>query len=384
MLGALVGFDTVSAHPNRDLIQFIAAYLEALGITARVTLNGDGTKADLLASVGPGRRGGVVLSGHTDVVPAADQAWASDPFTLSERDGRLYGRGSADMKGFIACVLAALPGFLERDLERPIHLAFSYDEEVGCLNAPDLIRRLSETVPAPLAAIIGEPTGMKLVNAHKGLTGFTTTITGRPHHSSAPGSGVNAIEAAARAVTFLSGLASEMADPEGRWPRDTAFAPPHGTLNVGIIEGGAAVNIVAGVCRFHWDCRSVTGDDAASVAARLEEFAETELLPAMREVAAEAHIRTEPFCAVPPLLAQDGSPAEALVRELSGQNRAGTTSFATEAGLFVEAEIPAVICGPGDPARAHQADEYITRDELSACGAFLEKLANWAARVRTD
>ncbi len=374
LLADLVGFETVSSNPNRDLIQFIADYLQGLGVEARVTYDEAGAKADLSATLGPMRAGGVVLSGHTDVVPATGQDWSTPPFTLTERDGRLHGRGSADMKGFIACVLAQVPDFLARGLKRPIHLAFSYDEEVGCLNAPDLIRRLVHDVPAPLAAIIGEPTAMKLVNAHKGLYGFTTTITGRPVHSSNPALGVNAIQAAARCVTFLGDLGAELA---GRRTAE-GFDPPHTTINLGEIAGGTAVNIVAEHCRFVWDCRIVAAAEADEVSTRFQAFSDG-LAAEMRRVAPEAGIETENFCAAPPLLPAEASPAEALVRGLTGQNRAGTTSMVTEAGLFALAEIPAAIIGPGDPARAHRAGEYITPAELAECTAFLAKLGDWAA-----
>ncbi len=295
LLADLVGFDTVSAKPNRELIDYIADYLKSHGTRAVVTPDETGTKADLTATIGPMAGGGVVLSGHTDVVPAEGQNWRTDPFTLTEDGGKFYGRGSADMKGFIACVLAQVLDFLARNLKRPIHLAFSYDKKIGCLNAPALIERLKHQVPLPQAAIIGEPTSMRMVNAHKGLWGFITTVTGRAAHSSNPAKGVSAITAAARCVTFLDGLAAELATSETA----PEFDPPHATINAGEISGGTAVNIVPGACRFVWDCRIVAAAEAEEVTKRFHAFCQ-DLCTEMRGKASEAGIETKNFCTVPP------------------------------------------------------------------------------------
>ncbi|MAF49679.1 MAG: acetylornithine deacetylase [Rhodospirillaceae bacterium] len=375
MLRRLVAFDTVSAHSNIALIEHAAEYLAGHGIAAETRRSPDGAKADLIASIGPPEPGGVVLSGHTDVVPVEGQDWQTDPFTLTERDGRLYGRGAADMKGFIAVALALVPEFIAARPRRPLHLVLSYDEEVGCLGAPGLIARLQSDFPAAQAAIIGEPTSMKLANAHKGISAFETRITGKPAHSSNPDAGVNAINTAAELIRFLETL---MADFKARGG-DARFTPPHATLSVGTIDGGNAVNIIAENCTLGWECRSVTGDETDEILSRVEHYCAETLLPVMRGRWAEAAIETRRLANVPPLRSGTGNAAEELVRRLTGQNQAGVISFAAEAGLFQEAGIDAVICGPGSIDQAHQANEYIEIAQLDACAAFLRKLAQWAA-----
>jgi acetylornithine deacetylase len=371
----LVAFDTTSSKSNLELIRFVADVLGGQGIQPHLIPDADGTKASLLATIGPDAPGGVVLSGHTDVVPVADQAWTDDPFTVVERDGRLYGRGTADMKSFIAAALAMVPEFRERALKVPIHLALSYDEEVGCLSAPALLERIAQVLPKPALAIIGEPSEMKVANAHRGITTFVTTVTGRPGHASAPDAGVNAIACAAECITHLGRVARELAADSGL---GDAPVPEHTTLNVGRIEGGSAVNIIAAHCRFVWECRAAPGVEAAEVHSMLESFAEAELLPRMRKVAPEAAIATEQTVAVPALVPENGSPAETLALALTGQNRCGSVPFASEAGMFQGAGIPAVVCGPGSPAQAHQPDEYVTLDQVDACITFMRRLADWA------
>ena len=385
MLGRLVAFDTTSHLSNLELIEFVAGYLAGHGVVATLVHSDDRTKANLIATVGPAKPGGVVLSGHTDVVPVKGQAWDTDPFTVVRRDARLYGRGTADMKGFIACALAAVPGFLARPLTVPIHLAFSYDEEVGCLGARPLLERLVAEKPPPLLAIIGEPSAMKVANAHRGVTKFATTVTGRPGHSSDPAKGVNAIEYAALAIAFLGRLAADMracAAPEGAGD----FDPAYSTINVGTIDGGQAVNIIAGACRFTWDCRAMPGTDGAEAKRRLDAYAAEELLPRMRaagagaEVGADVGIVTGETGSVPPLVPEPGSPAEALLLALTGQNACTTTPFGSEAGLFQQSGIPAVICGPGSVAQAHQPNEFVTVAQLDECAELLGKVADWAER----
>ena len=370
-----VAFDTTSSKSNLKLIDFVADVLRGQGIEPHLVPSADGAKASLLATIGPKVPGGVVLSGHTDVVPVTDQAWTDDPFAVVERDGRLYGRGTDDMKSFIAVALAMVPEFRARTLKVPIHLAFSYDEEVGCLSAPELLERIVRVLPKPALAIIGEPSEMKVANAHRGITAFVTTVTGRPGHASAPDAGVNAIAFAAECAAHLGRVAGEFA--AGRQPGD-APVPEHTTLDVGRIEGGSAVNIIAAHCRFVWECRPAPGVEAAEVRSMLESFAEAELLPRMRKVAPEASIATEQTVAVPALAPKAGSPAEALALSLTGQNQCGSVPFASEAGMFQGAGIPAVVCGPGSPVQAHQPDEFVSLDQVDACTAFIRRLGGAA------
>jgi acetylornithine deacetylase len=377
MLSRLVAFDTISDRPNRALIDFIADYLDGFGIRPSIAEDASGTKADLIATIGPSVEGGIILSGHTDVVPVAGQAWTSDPFELTPRADKLFARGAADMKGFIAVALALVPEFLARPLLRPLHFVFSYDEEVGCLGAPSLIARYVRDFPKAAAAIVGEPTGMRIANAHKGVSVFRTRITGKPGHSSNPAAGVNAIATAAECIRFLMDEADAFTT-KGR--KDPRFDPPHATVSVGQISGGAAMNIIAGECEFVWDCRSVTATEAADLEARFDDHCALDLVPAMRERASGTGIKTHRHASVPPLTADPKNPAEALARRLTGQNDAVVSSFAAEAGMFQQAGIPAILCGPGEIAQAHQPDEFVSRDQLAMCEEFLTALGAWAAK----
>jgi acetylornithine deacetylase len=376
MLARLVAFDTVSARSNLALIEFVKDFLASHGVEARILRSPDGAKANLLATIGPMREGGVILSGHTDVVPVENQPWTSDPFRLEARGGRLYGRGSADMKGFIAVALALLPEFLAAGLERPIHLAFSHDEEVGCRGAPALIAAIARELPRPALAIVGEPTEMRLANRHKGIHGFETVVTGRDGHSSAPDAGLNAIMAAAEILGFLDRLAAEFRE---NGPFDSGFRPPHSTLNVGEIAGGTAVNIVARQCRIRWEFRPVPDHAPDLIRSRFDRFVGQDLLPRLKARAAEAAVETRQMACVPGLRPGTASPAEALVRHLTGLNEAIGVAFTTEAGLFQEAGLPAVVIGPGSIAQAHQPDEFVEESQLEDCARFLRRLARWAA-----
>lgn len=317
-----------------------------------------------------------MLAGHTDVVPVAGQSWHSEPFRLSERSGKLHARGSADMKGFLALVLALVPEAARREFKAPLHLAFTHDEETGCFGAPALIRQLPADATRPALAIVGEPTSMQVANRQKGCSFFRTRVVGRDGHSSAPDRGVNAIIAASEIIAEIARLAAEA---KSRARPDSGFDPPHTTLSVGTIAGGTAVNIIARECSFDWDLRNIPDDDAAALKARVDRFIATDLLPRLRARFAEAAVETETIVAVPPLVAVKGSPAEALARRLTGANTTTTVSFATEAGLYQQAGIPAIVCGPGSIAVAHQPDEFITRDELADGAAFLDRLLAWAA-----
>lgn len=378
LLADLVGFDTTSSKSNLALIDYVETYLTGLGVPSCRSSGPDGGKANLFATLGPNETGGVVLSGHTDVVPVEGQPWSSDPFIMEDRDDRFYGRGTCDMKGFIACALAAVPAFLARPLKVPIHLAFSFDEEIGCFGVHHIIAQIQEAVPRPAAVIIGEPTEMQVVTGEKGIQGFHTHVTGLETHSSNTHRGVSAIMAAVRLIDFLGQLAEEYRAKPANLPRQSEFDPPYTTISVGVIEGGTAMNIIPRRCSFHWECRPIPGDKASDILDRLEAFATAEVLPDMRARFPEAAIETTVAAAVPPLLPEKGSPAETLATYLTGANRTGVASFASEAGIFQQAGISAVLCGPGSIQQAHQPDEWIAQDQLAACGRFMARLADWA------
>ncbi|MDJ0949804.1 MAG: acetylornithine deacetylase [Alphaproteobacteria bacterium] len=375
LIDRLVAFDTTSRNSNLSLIDFVAEYLAGFGIESRRIFNEDGSKANLFATIGPDIAGGVVLSGHTDVVPVDGQDWHSDPFAVMEQDGRLYGRGTADMKSFIAVALAAVPEFLSRPLTTPVHFAFSYDEEVGCLGVRPMIREIVDKLPLPGVVVVGEPTEMRVATAEKGISGFETTVTGREAHSSAPDTGVNAIMVAARLIEFLERLGRELRERPPVGKGDAEFDPPYTTIGVGIIEGGTALNIIPKTCRFRWEFRPLPGFDPGDVTDRFEAFARREILPAMQRVDPAARIETEALASAPALEPMENSPAEALARALTGANTTAALSFASEAGLFQEAGIPAVVCGPGSIDQAHQPDEFIALDQIAACEDFMTRLA---------
>jgi len=376
LLARLIAFDTVSAKSNLALIEFVRGLLAEQGIESRLTFHDSGEKANLLATIGPPVAGGVVLSGHTDVVPVEGQPWSADPFRCVVRDGRVYGRGTSDMKGFIACALALVPMMRARELQVPIHLAFSYDEELGCLGVPALIDDMARALPLPRLAIVGEPTRLRLADRHKGIHGFDTTVTGRDGHSSAPHRGVNAVSAAAELVLALERIAAEFRE---KGPFDAAFDPSYTTINIGQIEGGTAVNIIPRQCSFRWETRPLPGVDPAEILARLDRFARQELLPRLRAIAPEAQVVTSQRVSVAGLRADPQSPATALLRRLTGANATIGVAFTTEAGLFQRARIPAIVCGPGSIDQAHQPDEFVEISEIEACLDLLAKVIDWAA-----
>jgi len=376
-LARLVGFDTTSAKTNLPLIEDVAGHLDDLGASVRLIHDDSGAKANLFATIGPEREGGIVLSGHSDVVPVAGQPWDTDPFVMTERDGRLYGRGTTDMKGFIACVLALAPEMAALGLETPIHIALSHDEEVGCVGVRSMIEAIGRELPRPRLAIVGEPTGMRVANAHKGISQQTTVVTGRDGHSSRPGSGVNAVAYAAEIIGFLDSLAAEYGARAGA----TRFDPPGTTFNFGVISGGTAVNIIARQCTIRWEFRPTPEVDPGEILARLEDFVASEILPRMRAVDAAAGVATTVDIAAPTLEPAAGSPAEELALGLTGANEAVAVSYVCEAGLFNEAGIPAVVCGPGGVAEAHQPNEFVTIEQIEACGGFLRRLLAAAERA---
>jgi acetylornithine deacetylase len=376
MIDRLIAFDTTSELSNLALIDWVEGYFAEHGVPTRRTFDASGAKANLFATVGPEIAGGIVLSGHSDVVPVAGQDWDSDPFQVVERDGRLYGRGTSDMKSFLAAGLALVPEMLSRTLSKPIHFAISYDEELGCIGVGGLIADLKANLPPPALVLIGEPTDLKIVNAHKGVNGFRTAVTGRPAHSSQPQRGASAIVAAARLISFIDEMARER---KAAPPADTRFEPPYTSFQVGEIEGGTALNIIPAHCTFKWEFRAVPGDDIPEILARFERFAQETVLPELREVAPEANIVTESLAAVTPLAPEAGGAAEQLLRRLTGQNATYAVAFGTEGGLFQDAGFSTVVCGPGSIDQAHQPNEFIEISQVVACETLLRKIIDWAA-----
>ncbi|WP_428928577.1 acetylornithine deacetylase [Marinibacterium sp. SX1] len=373
ILEALVAFPTVSDRSNLDLVQWVQDYLASHGIEShRVDKPGDEAKAGLFAHVGPWEEGAVVLSGHTDVVPVEGQAWDSDPFTVVERDGRLYGRGCCDMKGFDALAIWALVEGSKRDLVRPLQIAFSYDEEIGCMGAPPLIEAMDGVVPRGRDAIIGEPSLMKAVTGQKGGTGYHVHVHGYEVHSSLVHTGVSAIMYGAKLIDWVNARnAANMA----RTPTEVAalFTPPWSTQHVGMIAGGTAHNITARDCTFAVECRLVPGETVADWCAAFEARAD-EIQADMQAVRPEAWIERAAFFTVPPLVPEDEGSAEALVRQITGDNGNHAVSYGTEAGHFQNAGYSAVICGPGSIEQAHQENEYLSIAELDAGQDFMARL----------
>jgi acetylornithine deacetylase len=377
MLTQLISFDTTSSKSNKPMIDFIIEFLNRYNITCNIGSNHEGTKGDLIATIGPMVKGGIVLSGHTDVVPVDGQDWDTNPFKLIKKNKLLFGRGTSDMKGFIAVVLSLVPEILALNLKIPLHLAFSYDEEIGCLGAPGLIARLIKDLPMPMGAIIGEPTGMKLVNAHKGGSLFETEVTGYPGHASQTQAGVNAISVAAECIVFLNSKAKAFTI-DGT--RDERMEPPYNTINIGVIDGGTAGNIIAGSCRFTWGCRSIINRDVDELIKQFSDHCNNKLLPSLVEISRDVKITTKKISSVPPLMQVEENPVEAVLRQLTGQNQMMGVAFGTEAGLFSEAGIPSVVYGPGYIDQAHKPNEYISIAQLEECSEFIRKLAGWASK----
>lgn len=367
----LIAFDTTSRETNLPLIDHVEAKLLALGAVCERIPNEDGTKANLHARFGPAVDGGVVLSGHTDVVPVDGQPWTSDPWVLTDKgDGRLYGRGTCDMKGFSACILALAPMIASAALKKPIHIALSFDEEVGCLGAPALIDRIMEGPVKPSMVVVGEPTDMKVVTAHKGLFSMVVTVRGREAHSSLVKDGACAIT---HAVPLMQYLVDEAARMEAAAPDDSPFSPAHGTLTIGEIKGGTALNILALDCEFGTLMRPCPWDDPHAIAAGLRERA-AEIEAEMRKSAPEASIKVRVRSDVPAFAPETEGAAERLARQLSGDNSTRVVSYGTEAGQFQAAGLSVVVCGPGSISQAHQPDEFVAIDQLDQCCVFLEKM----------
>jgi len=371
MLAKLVSFNTVSDRSNLDLIAFVEDYLSSHGVTATRVPDKTGEKAAIYATIGPNVDGGVVLSAHTDVVPVDGQNWTSDPFTLREQNGLLYGRGTADMKGFAATVLAKVPNFLASNLSKPIHIALSYDEEVGCFGAPPMIRAMLAEGPRPAAVIVGEPTNMKVVTGHKGIAVLRTRIQGHPVHSSQLHRGVSAISAAVRLISWLD---DQTAGNKAKADPDCPFEPPYTTLHCGTIQGGKAANITAQTCEFMTDIRLLPGEDMTAWIDAYRTYAADQVLPDMHATSQDCRIDIEILANVPGLTEETDGTAERLVRQLTGDNASHVVVYATEGGQFQEHGLSTVVCGPGSIDQAHQADEFIELAELDRCAAFLDDL----------
>jgi acetylornithine deacetylase len=371
LLERLVAFDTESSKSNLALIDFVAEYLDSWGVPSIRVPNAEGNKAALFATLGPMTDGGVVLSGHTDVVPVTGQAWTSDPFRLRVADGRAYGRGAVDMKGFDALALAMVPAALEAGLTRPIHILLSYDEETTCLGVADTIARFGADLPRPGAVIVGEPTEMQVADAHKSVVTYNTTVHGHAAHSAKPGLGANAVMAAADLIAELNRIADAMVargDASGR------FDPPNTTVHVGVIEGGTARNILPKLCTFLWEFRGLPDLDMAEIPALFAAACERVTRERLNRYGEFGHIATVEEVSVPGLGPDPGSEAERLALRLAGRNATITVPYATEAGRFQRAGIPTVVCGPGSIDQAHQPDEFITLDELARGEAFMRRL----------
>ena len=365
----LIAFDTTSRDSNLALIDYAQGLLEKAGGRCRRTFDASGQKANLFASFGPDGDGGFVLSGHTDVVPVDGQDWSSDPFKPEVRDGRLYGRGACDMKGFVGTALALAPEIGKAKLKRPIHFALSYDEEVGCVGVKGLLDDLKAQNLKPALAIIGEPTLMKIVGAHKGGAKLVTRCCGREAHSSGPEKGANAVMMAGEFVALLDSVWDELrADP------DLRFDPPHSTVQATVIHGGTAVNILAKEAEVTWEYRCLPDRDPHLIIERVKSRAAAEVLPKYQRRAAEAALITELQAQYPGLAMDEDSPAIRLARELTGANQVEAVAYGTEAGHFQNYGIPAVICGPGSIEQAHRPDEFCELSELEACEAFLRKV----------
>jgi acetylornithine deacetylase len=370
ILERLVGHRTVSRDSNLPLIDWVRNLLADLAIESHLVPDATGQKANLFATLGPSREGGIVLSGHSDVVPADGQAWSCDPFRLTAADGRLYGRGTSDMKGFIASALSRFSAWSGTSLKRPVHLMISYDEEVGCLGAPLMIEAAKTHLPKPAAVIVGEPTSMRLANQHKGLCWLRTQVRGITAHSSLTHQGVSAVMLAAELMDALRQISQRLA----RRSAHAAFDPPCTTLSVNRIEGGTAINILAGSCEFGWDIRVLPGDSPHSVIDELRSFADRRLQELLKE-GKECHIETTLLAEAPPLQAEAGGLAEQVVRAaMKREHESVSVPFGTEGGQFQSAGWSTVVCGPGSIEQAHRPDEFIERAQLNECDEFLDRV----------
>ena len=377
ILSALVGFDTVSRNSNLDCIAWIEGYLDRHGVKHQRVYDETGQKSNVWATIGPKDVSGFILSGHTDVVPVDDQNWTDSPFKLTERDGKLYGRGSTDMKGYVACCLAAVPDMLNANLKKPLHLAFSYDEEVGCIGARGIVAKLPERPAKPIACFVGEPTGMDVVIGHKAKRSLKVTVHGRTCHSSLAPLGVNAVEYAARVITKIRDISDRMAR---KGARDELYDVPFTTGHTGYLHGGTALNIVPDIATFEFEFRTIAADKSADLAREVIDYAKTVLEPEMQAVAPEAGIVFEDRSEFAGLNTAENAEVTLLAKQLSGRNSHSKVAYGTEAGLFSDAGVPTIVIGPGLIDQAHKADEFIAITELEKCGVFLDRLIALCAR----
>jgi len=372
LIEQLISFDTTSRNSNLELIAWIQNYLNDLGISTELVHDESGHKANLYATLGPGDVPGFALSGHTDVVPVDGQPWDSDPFSTQQRGTRLYGRGTCDMKSFIAICLALAPEFLARQIRIPLHFAFSYDEEVGCIGVRGLLQRLAAREIKPRACIIGEPTSMKVIRAHKGKISMRCHVHGKEAHSSLIHQGVNAVEAAAEAIAYLKSMARRHRD---QGPYDDEFEPPYTSVHTGVLHGGTALNIVPLKCSFEYEFRHLPQDDPDALQAELCDHINTAILPEMQAVDTNSRFEFEPMSQIPGFQVDEDAEITQLAKALSGSNSTGKVAFGTEAGLFqTMAGIPSVVCGPGSIDQAHKPNEFIELEQIARGEAFVRKL----------
>lgn len=373
LLARLVSFDTTSRNSNLPLIGFVRHYLDSHGVPYRISTDATGQKANIHAIIGPQAAGGVALSGHVDTVPVDGQAWTADPFSLRQANGRFYARGAADMKGFVAACLAAVPDFKARNLSRPLHLFISYDEEVGCQGAQRLIQDLDESGLKPAWCVVGEPSGMQPILAHKGKLNLHVRVRGLTGHSSEPAKGVNAIQAAGEAVAYVANEARRLAK-EG--PFEDGFDPPHTTVHIGTIQGGTILNIIPERCEFIMEWRTIPGDDRDQHVVRLQQYVARNIEPAMHAVDRKTGFEYEVLTRMPGLSLSPDHELTNVVKQITGSNSTGKVSYGTEGGYYQGTGIATIICGPGHIAQAHQPDEWIAQDQLDACDAFIRRLAD--------
>lgn len=372
VLTKLVGFESISARPNEPIVSYIQNYLSTRGIDSTLSFDEDGQRANLFATIGPQCDGGVVLNGHTDVVPVSGQSWATPPFELTEINDKLYGRGSVDMKGFLACMLASVPLFQQAKLKKPIHLAFSYDEEIGGLGMPGLLASINDTGMRPDIVIVGEPTDMKLITGHKGGFEMRTEVIGHEVHSCNPTYGANAIATASKLIHKIYEIAERLSEQPYA---DSEFIPPYCTFNVGKIEGGMARNATAGRCVFDWEFRPMPGEDGQIIIDEITDYADKTLLPPLKRISEQCSINIITEAPVPALDDRNAAMAAEFVSSITGLNSRDVVSFGTDGGYFSDVGLSTVVFGPGSISRAHKPDEYIEKSELKQGLDFMQQVA---------
>ncbi|MGI9350777.1 MAG: acetylornithine deacetylase [Rhizobiaceae bacterium] len=372
LLKDLIGFNTSTGHSNLDLIAYVEKLLGSHDIDHQRIYSADKWKANLIATIGPSQNAGYIMSGHTDVVPADPKNWSSDPFKAEIRDEKIFGRGTADMKGFIAVILSKLPEMRAANLKVPLHIALSYDEEIGCIGVRDIIHHLNQAPARQLGSFVGEPSNMDVVIGHKGKRSYAVEITGRTGHSSLTANGVNAIEFAARLIAHIRDIADSL---KTSGPFDPLFDVAHSTAQTGVISGGQQVNIIPDSCRFEFEFRFIGADKGDDLVDRVKDYAENKLIPEMRVIAQEARIEFTPDIAYEDLDMNENDPFISLTKSIAQKNSVSKVSYGAEAGLFARlGNIPSVICGPGDISQAHQPDEYVSLEQLQQCGLFIDRL----------